>query len=91
MADNFSIQITNLSKLQDAFGKAPELAREEFSKGINVVIANILKRATDEDGSSLFNFKTPRIKRTGMLSLSFGYGIGLASSNNLVGSIGPTV
>lgn len=89
MQNTFKLEIPNLAKLQKAFHSYPSIAGPEFKKGINVVLANIMKRATDEDGG-IFQFRTPRSYRTGLLSLSFGNGIKLATDSNLSGSIGPT-
>lgn len=89
MNNTFKIEIPNLTKLQNAFRSFPSIAGPEFANGINVVLANIMKKATDEDGG-IFQFRTPRSQRSGYLALSFGNGINLATSSKLSGSIGPT-
>ena len=53
MKNTFKLEIPNLAKLQKAFHAYPSIAGPEFKKGINVVLANIMKRATDEDGRAL--------------------------------------
>ena len=90
MNNTFKIEITNLEKLQNAFKSYPSIAGPEFAKSINIVLQNILTKATDED-NGIFQFKTPRVRRTGYLSLSFGQGLRNATPSNLTGSIGPTV
>jgi hypothetical protein len=80
-----SVNITNLDALRSNFQKAPSLALSYLSRATKASIFEVQKQAVDSN----FQFKTPRAKRTGYLSLSFGYGLRIDPSG-LRAAIGPT-
>lgn len=82
------VKIKGLDKLQRNLKRYPSIARPRLAQAINTSLAEVHKNAYDSD-TSLFKFKTPRVKRTGFLALSFKEGIRLATEQNLVGAIGP--
>lgn len=88
MADTFKIEIRNIDQIREALESAPELGRKYFSRAINAALA-IMSRTKAQE--SIFQFKTPRALRTGLLQQSFDLGLKQATESNLKGSIGPTV
>jgi hypothetical protein len=83
----YKIEIKGLKELSKAFKKAPEIAAPIYARAINRQLVFIRQFTTDD----IFQFKTPRGLRTGLLAKSFGLGIDLATPKKLTGSIGPTV
>lgn len=81
-----SVNIKNLDALRSNFSKAPALTLKYLASATKAAIFEVEKQAIDSN----FQFKTPRIKRTGMLSLSFAHGRRF-ERNGLRASIGPTV
>lgn len=87
----FQFQIKNLEAVKKTLKKYPEISGPMFAQAINAGTSEIIKMAEDGDNTGLFNFKTPRSKRTGQLALSFRFGQKFATADNLVGAVGPTV
>lgn len=69
------------------YRRAPDVVRRRLNNAIKMSVFEILKKADDGGNSGLFQFRTPRAKRTGYLALSFRYGITIS---DLEASIGPT-
>lgn len=88
MADAFKIEIRNIDQLRAALESEPALSKRFFSRAINAALA-VMSRTKAEE--SIFQFKTPRQLRTGLLQQSFDLGMKPASEDRLIGSIGPTV
>ncbi|MER0170353.1 MAG: hypothetical protein DU489_07065 [Nitrosomonas sp.] len=84
------IQIQGLDKLRANFNKAPALALKYLALATKASIDEVEKRNDDSGDSKLFQFKTPRAKRTGQLASSFAHGRHFSPSG-LSASIGPTV
>ena len=80
-------KVKGLSKIVKALEEYPNYSRQIFANAINALLAELHKNAVDDN----FQFKTPRMLRTGRLSSSFSEGINLASAYKLEGSIGPKV
>ena len=81
-----TIDVKNLDELRSNFAKAPALTLKYLAKATKAAIFEVEKQAVDRN----FQFRTPRIKRTGQLSLSFAFGRKIDPSG-LRASIGPTV
>lgn len=86
MAD-ISITIQNADKLEAALKNFPTISKPRINTALQQSIFEIQKRTNDSGDSGLFQFKTPRAKRTGYLARSFAFGI---TYGNLFASIGPT-
>lgn len=82
---NLEVTLNNFVELKNALANYKEISFPMLQQAIDAATAEIHKQAIDEN----FQFKTPRSRRTGFLSLSFGYGIRRADSS-LTASIGPT-
>ena len=85
-----NVTIRNLDQLRANFSRAPQTALRYLAAATKAAIFEVEKRTDDSGSSKLFQFKTPRAQRTGMLALSFSYGRSF-SNGGLRGSIGPTV
>lgn len=91
MAD-FRVEIQGLSELRAALKDYPKISAPRFAKAINASLARIHENATEP----VFQFKTPRPLRTGLLSETFGIpdtkrqGLEMATPEKLRGTIGPT-
>jgi hypothetical protein len=81
------IEIKGLDKIVNALQKYPQISRPLFVRAINASLITIESVAHDP----VFEFRTPRGERTGLLEDSFAYGKRLAAESNLSGSVGPTV
>jgi hypothetical protein len=79
------ITLNNFTELKNALANYKDISYPVLESAIDAATAEINKEAVDPN----FQFKTPRARRTGFLSLSFAYGIRRAD-NSLTGSIGPT-
>lgn len=79
------VTLNNFTELKDALAKYKDLSYPILQQAIDAATAEIHKQAIDEN----FQFRLPRSRRTGFLSLSFAYGIRRADSS-LTASIGPT-
>lgn len=84
------ITIEGVDKLAKKFRAAPETAGPIFADAINTVLSQISAHAVDGGDDDIFQFRTPRAQRTGLLNLSFNEGVKLATRNDLSGTIGPT-
>ena len=80
-----SIQITGLKELQRNFRRAPQLGLQTFQKALVASLFAIDKNANDSN----FQFKTPRVDRTGHLKLSWALP-GSRKVQGLTARIGPT-
>jgi len=87
------VKIDGLQKIIKNIAQYPQYSKPLYSKAINAGLAEVQKVANEGDNGlgGIFNFKTPRTDRTGILSNSFGLGINPATPDKLIGSIGPTV
>ena len=83
---SIELKIDNLQELISGFRNYKNLSYPLFANAINATLAEVQKLAVDP----IFQFKTPRARRTGFLSLSFAYGLNVARADDLEGSIGPT-
>lgn len=86
MQQAIELKIDNLQELIASFRNYKYISYPLFANAINATLAEVQKSAVDP----IFQFITPRARRTGFLSLSFAYGLNIARSDNLEGSIGPT-
>jgi hypothetical protein len=84
------VKINGLDRLQRNLKRYPDISRPLLARAINASLAEVNKRADDSDGG-IFQFATPRMRRTGFLARSFDFGTRLATPSNLQGSVGPTV
>lgn len=80
------IEVKNLDKLRANFRKAPALTLKYLSAATEAALFEVEKQAIDSN----FQFKLPRIRRTGQLQQSFAHGRRI-DKGGLRGSIGPTV
>ena len=93
MAD-FKVEIQGLRELKLALKDYPKVSAPRFAKAINASLMQIQKMAVGDE--TVFQFKLPRAKRSGLLSATFGLpdaraqGLELATPNKLRGTIGPT-
>jgi len=95
----YALEIKGLDKLQAALVQYPKISGQIFANAINASLAVISKTANEGDSGSggIFRFVTPRSKRTGLLSATFGLpvnsgmkGLDLATPGKLSGWVGPT-
>ncbi len=95
----YAFEIKGLDKLQKALNKYPEISGRLFANAINASLAVINRTANEGDSGNggIFKFVTPRSKRTGLLSATFGMptngnmkGLELATPGKLSGWVGPT-
>lgn len=83
-----TVTVEGLDQLRANFKKYPDVSKKYLNKAIAASIILLERNADDSGDSKLFQFKTPRAKRTGMLALSFKQGM---KFGDLYGEIGPTV
>ena len=79
------VTLNNFTELKNALANYRDISFPMLQQAINAATAEIHKQAVDPN----FQFKTPRSRRTGFLSLSFAYGLRRADAS-LTASIGPT-
>jgi len=79
------IKLMNFEKLRYALSHYADIAYPVLREALDAATAEIHKEAVDTN----FQFRTPRSRRTGFLSLSFAYGLRRADQS-LTASIGPT-
>lgn len=90
----FKVEIQGLRELKMALKDYPKISTPRFSKAINASLMEISKMAIGDE--TVFQFKLPRSKRTGLLSATFGIpdaggqGLVLATPDKLSGTVGPT-
>jgi hypothetical protein len=82
---SMQIEVGNLDRLRANVARSPDLALKYLAKATKAAIFEVEKQAIDSN----FQFKTPRVFRTGRLSLSFAHGR-VFENNGLRGRIGPT-
>jgi hypothetical protein len=86
------VKIKGLERVIKNIAKYPQYSKPIYAKAINAGLAEVQKVANEGDSgnSGIFEFKTPRVKRTGWLASSFGIGLSPATPDRLIGSVGPT-
>lgn len=67
---NFNPKLENEAQFKQAFKIAPIATRKALNKAVQAGLAEISKRQGDSDGG-LYQFRTRRAKRTGMLAQMF--------------------
>ena len=82
------LKIEGIEQLRTNFKNFPDVTKKYLNRAIQASVFEIQKNADDSGDSKLFEFRTPRAQRTGMLALSFIHGV---KFRDLYAEIGPTV